>query len=260
MLTPRRLRLGVDLFAGLVAASVGIALAGLVWRLAGDPGQRFGAAPVAARPRRPVDLAPLLAFAPFGAAAPVTALADQTLVLRGIMLASPVAASSALISVGGAAPAAFYAGQQVGGGTIETIAIDHIVLAGGGGRQILAFPDRGGGVPANGGSPPPLPPVSQPAIAPAVAPGPAAAAPNSAQMLAGLGVALASDGLHVTEATPTGRAVGLQPGDVVTRVNGAPAADLAQNPAAMQAALATGTAQIEVRRAGQRLTLGVGAR
>lgn len=261
MLTPRRLRLGVDLFAAAVAASIGIALAGLFWRLAGDPGQRLGAAPIAARPRRAVDLAPLIALAPFGAAAPVaTASADQTLVLRGITLADSPGASAALVAVGGAAPVAFYVGQALGGGTIESIAMDHVVILGGGARQMLAFPDRSGSAALGSGSPlpPPANGVAPPAPISVVTTAPAAA--NPAAALAALGIVDAGGVLRVTQATPSGRASGLTPGDQITRLNGAPVGDMLQNPASMQAALTSGTAQVEVLRAGQRVTLSVGTR
>lgn len=252
VLTPHRVSVGVDIFAGLVAASVGIALAGLGWRLAGDPGERFGAAPVAARPRRPIDLGPIIAYAPFGAGQPAaaTAVADQALVLRGIMMAMPQSASSALIAVGGAAPTAFYVGQSLGGGTIESIALDHVVMTSGGGRRILAFPDRTGGATAAVQDPAPLGAAVSPAQLPA--------SPDAA--LASLGMTVAADGLHVAQATVAARALGLQAGDIVTRVNGTPAVDVARNPAAMQAAIAGGAGRIEVTRGDQHVTLGVGPR
>src|SRR3569833_801405 len=116
-MTPRQARIGVDLFTAAVVASVGVALAGLTWRLLGDAGSRYGATPVAAQPARPVDLGPIIAAAPFGtggavSGAPVT---DRSLVLRGIVLATPRSASTALIQFGDSPPTAFAIGQAAGG-------------------------------------------------------------------------------------------------------------------------------------------------
>ncbi|WP_174273333.1 type II secretion system protein N, partial [Sphingomonas bacterium] len=227
----------------------------------GDPGQRFGAAPVAARAVRPIDVQPLIALAPFGtsiaAPASATASADQSLVLRGILLAIPQSASSALISVGGAAPAAFYVGQQVGSGTIESIAADHLMLVGGGGRQMLGFPDRSGGAAAptaSGPSPSASMAIAVPVPGPTAPPAPPA---GPSALLGSLGATIASDGLHITQATDRTRGAGLQPGDVIQRINGAPATDLMQNPTALQTLLADGNVQVVVSRGGQQVALSV---
>jgi general secretion pathway protein C len=146
--TPRQVRIGVDIFAALVVASVGVALAGLSWRLLGDPGSRLSASLMAARPARPVDIAPLIALAPFGTTA-VSGAAAQTgnlpLTLRGIIFARPTTASSALISVGDATPVVVRIGQSVGSSNVGSIEIDHVVLVSGGAQTILAFPQSSGG-------------------------------------------------------------------------------------------------------------------
>lgn len=257
-MTPRQARLGANLFTAAVVASVGIALAGTTWRLLGDPGQRLGATPVAARPAPPPDIATLVSLSPFGAAAPIaTGAADTNVVLRGIMLAQPRAASSALISIGGATPIAFYVGNAVAGGTIDEIAADHVVIALGAERRLLAFPDRSGTVPTTAATAvTPAPAVSVAATAP---PPPAAPVPNATPqaLLAGLGASAAADGFHVNSPNPQMKQAGLLPGDVVARVNGMAMAELMANPAALQTAFTNGTARMDVIRAGQPLTLSV---
>jgi len=265
-MSPRQARIGVDVFTALVAASVGVALAGLTWRLMGDPGTRLGASPVAARPAPPVDLAPLIALAPFGAA-PAAAggglqATDQPLMLRGILLAQPREASTALISVGDSAPVALSVGQSAGNATIAEIAIDHIVLASGGGRSILAFPKAAGSgtAPAAGaasGQSAPAPTSMSSAAPPPVVPSAMTTAAGGAALLATLGATASGTGLSVANPNPAMRMAGLQPGDQIVAINGAAAAEVSRNPALLQPMMAAGTARLDVMRAGQRLTLSV---
>lgn len=240
-MTPRQARIGADIFTGLVVVSIGVALAGLTWRLLGDPGTRFGASPVAARPAPPVDIAPLIALAPFGAApgTPMQA-ANQPLTLRGILLAEPRNASTVLISIGDAAPVAFGIGQAVGGATIDAIAIDHVVLLSNGARTILAFPRTTNNAPS--------------ASAPPLAPAPPA---SSAPLLDSLGAVPSGTGLAVNNPNAAMRMAGLQPGDQIVAINGAPAIELTRNPALLQPLIAAGSARVDIVRAGQKLTLSV---
>jgi general secretion pathway protein C len=258
-MTPRQAKLGANLFTAAVIASVGVALAGTTWRLLGDPGQRLGAAPVAARAAPPPDIATLVSLSPFGTAAPTaTGAADTNVILRGVLLAEPRSASSALISVGGAVPTPFYVGGQVAGGTIDEIAADHVVIAVGAERRLLAFPDRSGTTPPTAAAastatgPAPM-------IAPPPPPSPAVPAPtaNPQTLLAGLGATAAADGFHVNSPSPQMKQAGLLPGDVVQRVNGLAMADLMTNPQALQTAFTNGTARMDLVRAGQPLTLSV---
>lgn len=258
--------MGVDIFTMLVVGSVGVALAGLTWRLMGDPGTRFGATPVAARRSAPIDIGPLIALAPFGAApaaAGGTAVAtDQALTLRGILLADPRAASSALISLGDAAPIAFYVGQAVGTSTIESIEIDHIVLVNGGARSILGFPSAArSGAPDDAGAEAQVAAGQNAAAAPA-APAPALAppAPDAAGVLRNLGATPSGTGLAVGKPSEPMRMAGLQPGDQIVAINGAPASDVMRNPALLDAAIANGSARVDVIREGQRVILSVPVR
>jgi general secretion pathway protein C len=261
-MTPRQARLGANLFTAGVAASVGVALAGTTWRLLGDPGVRLGATPVAARAAPPPDMATLVSLSPFGSVAPTAAgAADTNVVLRGILVAEPASASTALISVGGATPTAFYVGNAVAGGTIEAIAPDRVVIASGAERRLLAFPDRSAGAAptaasvAAATSPPVIATVS-----PAPPPPPSGAAGrtvNPQALLAGLGATPAADGFHVNAPSPQARQAGLAAGDVISRVNGMAMAELMANPQALQTALANGTARVDLVREGSPLTLSV---
>lgn len=246
-MTERQARLGVDLFTALVAASIGVALAGLSWRLAGDPGGVPGALPLAPRPAPAFDATGLIALAPFGAASAgrgggVTASATGPLVLKGILLAESPAASTALISVGGAPATPFSPGSAIDGGTILSIARDHVVIAGAGGQQVLAFPDAG---------------ASAPGLAPPPAPAPAPP-PDGAALLGTLGAAPAPGGFRVgPQAGALAIRSGLQPGDVIERINGVPADQAQQNGALLAQAMAAGVARVDVRRGGQALTLSI---
>lgn len=268
-MTPRQARLGVNLFALAVAASVGVALAGLTWRLLGDPGQRLGATPVAARPAPPPDISTLTGLSPFGSGAAIAGSADATVMLRGILLAQPRSASAALISVGGAAPVAFYQGSAVGGGTIAEIGEDHVVLAVGGERRLLAFPQIVNAQTAGAAAASPAPAIpttvaSGPTRAPAMPP-PGASVPapppgggaSAQSILSGLGATPAADGFHVSSPSAQMRMAGVQAGDVLQRVNGQPIADLMTNPAGLQSAAAAGTARVDLMRNGTPLTLSI---
>lgn len=265
-MTPRQARIGVDIFTAIVVASVGVALAGLTWRLMGDPGTRLGASPVAARPAPPVDISPLIALAPFGTATAPGSSPDagnQPLTLRGILLAQPRSASSALISIGDASPVAFYVGQAVGSATVDAIDIDHVVLLTSGSRSTLGFPRPEAGSPSSVAAPGPsfLPPAltasSAPPSPPIVAPLPAAAPANGGAMLDSLGATPSPGGLTVGNPNQAMRMAGLQPGDQIVAINGNPANELAHNPALLAPIIAAGSARIDIVRAGQKLTLSV---
>ncbi len=201
-----------------------------------------------------MDIAPLVALAPFGTASGVatgTAATNQPLILRGILLAEPRAVSSALISVGDAAPVAFYRGQTLGSATIDAIEADHVVLLSGGARTVLGFPQHDAPVPQ-----PASPAASS---APMPPPGPMSPATGMA-MLDSLGATPSGAGLVVGNPNPAMRMAGLQAGDQIVAINGAPANELARNPALLQPIVAAGSARVDIVRAGQRLTLSVSTR
>jgi general secretion pathway protein C len=278
-MTPRQARLGVDVFTGAVIASVAIALAGLSWRIAGDPGTGPAVSPPATAGGGPVDLAPIIALAPFGSAVAADAgTAGQAMELRGILLANPIEASSVLIAFNNGPVSAFRIGQPVGGGTIETVAIDHVMLRTADGLQKLTFPER----PSGAAAPTATASVGAPpaAVAPGVAairalipeavrgtpqPGASAAPPPAANssgaspFLDSLGATATPDGGYRVgaSASPAMQAAGLRPGDVIDRVNGSKLGNGAQDQQLITSAMASGSARIEVMRNGQRVTLSV---
>jgi general secretion pathway protein C len=248
-MTPRQARMGADIFTFLVAASVGIALASVCWHLTADSRARSTIIPKTAPASRPIDINPLIALAPFGAGGAASAQAgNQPLTLRGILLAQPRAASSALISLGDAVPVSFFAGQTIGDATIDAIEVDHVVLMSGGVRSVLKFPDP---APVSGAAPPP----------PSV-PAPAAPAPstNAAAMLQSFGAVASGAGLAIGNPSAMMRLAGLQAGDQIVAVDGAPANELLHNPSLLQPILAAGSARIDIVRAGQPMTVSVPVR
>ncbi|WCT72881.1 type II secretion system protein N [Sphingomonas naphthae] len=272
-MTPRQTRIAADIFTGAVIASVAIAFAGLTWRLAAGLGTPAPAAPIPTLPRPQVDVSPIVALAPFGSGA--TGAPTPTglpLELKGVMLAIPSDASTALIaSAGGAAPIAYRIGQAVpGGGPIETIGIDNVIFSVSGHREQLAFPKPGATAPsATQAAPPIINPGAPPAMAvqsppPGAAPPPPpmGAGPMSPQaMLSSIGAEPINGGYRVGQSlSPTVRAAGLQPGDVVESVNGTKLGNPAQDQQTLAAAMRSGTVRIDVMRGSQHMTLALPAR
>jgi general secretion pathway protein C len=277
-MTPRQAKLGVDIFTGAVIASAAIALAGLSWRIAGDPGTGPAVSPPGANFGGPVDLAPIITLAPFGSA--VTAdggTAGQAMELRGILMANPIEASSVLIAFNNGPVSAFRIGQAVGGATIESVAIDHVILRTAQGTQMLTFPERPGGAaaPAVANASGPAPATVAPGVAAiralipeslrgaprasAAAQAPAVTSSGGSTFLDTLGARATPEGGYrvSTSTSPAMQAAGLRPGDVIERVNGSPLGDSARAQEAISNAVASGSAQIEVMRNGQRVTLSV---
>ncbi len=261
----------VDGFTLAVIVSVGIALAGLTWRIVGWAG---GDAPVAAaartapppQPAGDADLAPVLALAPFGAPAAGDAVATTLPIeLKGIILAVPAARSVALIAQAGTpGPALAYAvGATVpGGGSVDAIAIDHVMLAVAGRRERLAFPRPNAPAAAPAAGPPP-PALAQSApiasgMAPPPGPPPAAAALTASPqaLLDSLGASPVTGGYRVGEGlSPPMRAAGLRPGDTILSLNGQPLGNAGADQMLLAAAARSGTATVQVLRGDSRLTL-----
>lgn len=262
-MTPRQARIGVDLFTAAVIASVAIALAGLTWRLAGnsdDAGRRVTAS--AAPPPPAIDVGPLLALAPFGKTAAAAAPSTLSLELRGILLAAPRSASSVLIGTAGGPSRAWMLGQAIdGGAVVQDIAIDHVVLSVNGQLQTLAFPRPG----ATAGTSPAISPAATAtatalgfsAAPPAAALPPAAAGGTSTQaLLDSMGATPTSRGYRIGQnVSGAMRQAGLQPGDVIEKVNGTVVGDVERDRSLLDAAAKAGVARVEVVRNGTRVTL-----
>ncbi len=167
-MTPRQVRIGVDVLTVAMVVSVAVALAHLTWRVAGDPGTGLDAAPIATPPSQPVDLGPVIASTPFGTVVTQAAAVGGPLQLRGVMFAHPESASVALISIGGGPAKGYRAGEAVGGSVVDAVAIDHVVLRGNG-AQTLALANSGARATGVTSAPTP-PPVTTP---------PASTAPNA---------------------------------------------------------------------------------
>ena len=278
----------------VVAGSLAVALAGLTWRLAGwDDGRSEVAvaeslAPLggAAAPGADADVARIVSLAPFGGAtAPgdVPSASALGLVLKGVIMAYPPSASTALISVG-EGPATIYGiGQTpVGDAVIESIEVDHVILSSGSTRQRLDFPEPvmvdpatvsgatpGAGITVTPAGPPPPSPQAAAALAAsspiATAAAAAQPAPRQADTGATPNVAAAAGAAGVT-ATASGyrigpnpsaeiRRFGLQPGDVIETLNGEAVGNAGLDQSLIERARQSGQARVVILREGRRLTV-----
>lgn len=268
-MTPRQASRAADVFTGLVVASVAVALAGLTWHLFGagpadPPPVTGGVAPAAA------DIGPALALAPFGrpdaSSAQPTSLALQ---LRGVILADPPSASTALIAPNGGRPVSYVVGQAVpGGATIEAIAFDRVLLRVEGRLERLDLPRLSQAGEASSGPPAAAPPPlgATPATGPSDGSGPqpmqaiipssgAPAGASAASLLDGLGAAPVGGAYRIgADPSPAARKAGLLPGDVIERINGLPATAVTADRQLMAQVMAGGPAQIDVLRGGKRVS------
>jgi general secretion pathway protein C len=257
-LSPSQIRTGLDVLTGLVVISVGVALAGLTWRIAGHAGTGAITVPSGTRPVAIADVSPALALSPFGKAA-VGDASQQTalpLVLKGVIFAVPASLSTAFIATEQDGARAFRVGESVGGASIEGIARDRVLLSNNGRIEYLTYP-----APVIAG---------QPVVAPGSTPGPLTGAPiapgsappppprvTPASLIARLDATpVAGGGYRIGENAPPG----LRPGDMIQSVDGVPAGNQAALAGAVSAAQARGTVQIQILRDGKPVTLTVPTR
>jgi general secretion pathway protein C len=147
------MRAGFWLTTAMAAISLGVAAAPVIWHMMGEvegaaPALTAQAASLQSVATPPIDVTPILAFAPFGsptpvvAAAPVDVPATQLgLTLLGLTIATPASASRAIIA-GGDVPVSSYA---VGGAITATVTLDevhsdHVILMVNGAPEALFFP------------------------------------------------------------------------------------------------------------------------
>ncbi len=272
-----RSAIAVNVLTGLVVVSVAAALAGLTWRLAGLNDGRAQVT-LAQRPETSTladDLTPILSLAPFGRGADDVQATAAGMVLKAIFLASPANASTAVIARGDAPATAYRPGQALGGGAvIQSIAEDHVVIQIGDRTERLEFPELDS---AAGGQP--VPATARPGQlrserargSPAASPSPArgsgmdpsvveqyrqrlAASPET--LATELNVTATAAGIRVGDNPPAAlRAAGLQPGDIVLKVNNQPVGALGNARAILDQAITSGGARVEVLRSGRRITL-----
>ena len=292
-MTPeRRDEIALRVVSVVVVGSLALALAGLTWRLTGwDDGRKEVAVAeslpplgTAAAPGADADVARIVSLAPFGGAAAPGGLPASTLglVLKGVLMAYPASASTALISVGDGPAAIYSVGQTpVGDAVIESIEVDHVILTSGGARQRLDFPEPVAVDPATVSSATPGAGITVTPVQPAVSPAAAAAlamsspvasaaaaaqqAPRVADAGATPNVAAAAGAAGVT-ATASGyrigpnpsaelRRFGLQPGDVIETLNGQSVGDAGLDQQLIERARSAGQARVVILREGRRLTV-----
>ncbi len=236
-MNPRQVRLGIDLFTALVVASVGVALAGLTWRLAGYSGARPVTAAITGASSEPVDIGVLLALAPFGTAeAANDAASNGSLHLKGILLAVPASGSTALIAGSDGKVVSYGIGAVLGGGVVEAIQTEQVILRTPHGLQTVGF-----AVAASGPAAATLGPRNT-----GTGFVPVGAAPSASSQT----------GFRIDNAAPAALfAAGLKLGDIVEDVNGAPVnAGTVQRDLA-SAALRGKTIHVVVLRNGNRVSL-----
>lgn len=270
----RRVQLGIDLFTAVMIGSVALALAGLTWRVTGYTGEMPVASPVAAsNSAEPADVGGILALAPFGTAmATSQATGGSGVKLKGILLAIPAAASTALIAGPDGKVVSYGIGAAINGGVVEAIQADQVIVRMPAGLQTLGFalgPQgqslAGSGIPSGsplgppGGKPGPT--AGLPGGAGPGGSGPGGSGPGGSGPV-GVGggpvAGLDSGGFRVSGTSPPALfAAGLRPGDVVEQLNGS-AVNSSMNERDLIARVAqSGSAQVVVVRNGQRVSLGL---
>ncbi|WP_439538462.1 type II secretion system protein N [Sphingomonas sp.] len=251
-LSPRQARTTLDLVTGAVVVSVAIALASLTWRIAGHASTGAVTIPSGARPVAvTADITPALAFAPFGkgAATDASQATALPLKLKGVFAASPAALSVAYIEVSGEPAKPFRIGEAPGGGTIEGILRDRVILRVAGRIEYLAFPDPALTTEQQQKAATAAP--SQPAPPAPTAPPPSAAAAALSAMTPAPG-----GGMQVGANAPPG----LQTGDVITSIGGTPLTSPASAASAFAAAQGRGSVQVQITRDGKPVTLTIPTR
>ena len=132
------LRLADTAITAVAALATASVVAAIVELLGPADGLAARATPAAQRPL--VDLAPVIRLAPFGTTS-TTPADTRGLSLRGVMLARPAAASTALIASAGGRTAAYGIGETLpGGAVLDTVEYDLVTLRADGAIVTLGFP------------------------------------------------------------------------------------------------------------------------
>lgn len=256
----------IFLCALLAAYSLWVAAAPMIARVFGEgavAASGLGAAVETPGPT-PVDLGPVLDFAPFGLAEGQNADAtpddaETALVLLGITTAQAQGASRAMIA-GGDLPVGNYAvGAAISVNTVlAEVFADHVVLSVQGRDQALYF-ERGDGVdPATllVATPQAVPSQDAPDSDTLLGRYRAEIQQDAPGLLQRLGLEATDQGYLVT--TPASVEIlqaGLQSGDLVSAVNGNPLGDPATDAPLLDEAAALGRANIEVIRDGKTILM-----
>jgi general secretion pathway protein C len=197
----------------------------------------------------PADVALLGRFDPFGrlgASDGPVAASSLPIKLFGVRLDAATGQGSAIIAGPDGVQQSFASGDTVMPGVIlRSVAFDSVTVDRGGALEQVfldqSVPPRAvvGGTPVLGAVAAPAPPTS-------LIPGVTLSAPSA------MGVTVSGDA-----ANPAFRASGLQPGDVVTAVNGSPVGQGTQIDRLLAAPSETGITALTVSRGGQTLTVNV---
>jgi general secretion pathway protein C len=246
---------------------VASALAALTWTVAGSPPRRVALAErqivTSAVSVAPVNMDAILAFAPFGTPAPAGpngaagAIANTNFILQGILLAADPAASQAIITTQGGRARAYLAGETLpGGAVLVRIETTQITLRIAGREETLTFPVQnrpaeniaarvlGQGAASVTRNPTPIDEVIVNARQRIVE--------NPKALLDELGVKAGTGGYEIGPAASqmTLRA-GFKPGDIVTSVNGVAVGDIESDRRLFEDVVASGSARVEILRAGK---------
>lgn len=265
----------------LAAISIGLQAGPLPWRFMGQSGLPAPPPVAAAAPADgAVSIEPILALAPFGRLPPPAepaALVAETalgLTLHGVVIATDPTRSFAIVSSEEDPARSYLVGEVIADkATLAEVNGDHVVLEVGGRRETLSFPEtRNAGAPGG---------VDRGAAAlralvtgndssagartePTANADPEAVISryreriqaNPQTVLDGLGLEATTQGYRVGETASTGvRRAGLQPGDVVEKVNGQQVGNIESDRDLFDEVAASGRARIEVLRDGQRVVM-----
>ena len=252
----------VDALALAVIVSVAVAAGPVTWRVLGrDDGRRAVSAAVAAPVAPPVDFGPLKHLAPFGHPASVPGVTgDPTalgLQLRGVLLARPAAASIALISAANGPAKGFAVGATLPGGAIlDAVEFDLVVLRVNGQVETLALPVKSGAATVPVAGVPPLTPVAPTTTTAGPIEQYRARAQDPVSLLGSLGATAGPEGYRVGAAPSDDlRRAGLQPGDIVEKVNGEAVGDPVRDRKLFNDAVVAGRIRVDVVRDGKHLAL-----
>lgn len=263
-------------FAALTALTLGVSAGQVFWRMSGDDGAiRAPLRPMKAGDAARLDLAPVLALAPFGSEVvpeedlEITGETSLGLTLLGVTIAEPAAGSRAIISGGDGPPRGYFVGEIItAAASLSAIEFDHVVLNVGGRLETLSFTKPGTAVAAAASNGPDLKNLI-PSTTPSAAPAAGANDPDSViaryraaiemdalGVMNRLGLEATDQGYRITEsASPGVRQAGFRAGDMVTSVNGKKVGDIAADQGYFDEVAASGKARVELLRDGETIVM-----
>lgn len=262
--------------AALTAVTLGVSAGPVFWRITGnDVAVRAPQSPMPSGEVVRLDLAPILALAPFGSAVTPQAdleIAGETslgLTLLGVTIAVPAAGSRAIISGGDGPSRGYFVGEIITAAvSLAGIEFDHVVLNVSGRLETLSFtkpdataapavgkgPDLRNLIPSAGQT---LAQTDASLDPDAVIERYRAAIQLDAQgVINRLGLEATDQGYRITEsASPGVRQAGFRAGDMVTSVNGKKVGDMAADQGYFDEVAASGRARVELLRDGQTIVM-----